>query len=122
MEQALDILDLVWSYFRLGFYAVNNVQGLVIGVAFAYMMAGWRQLPGSTLLAVLVHVAFAVLLPVLSNGAALRLPPLVELSFWQRALELGAGYLIVISLFFLVKVLVLRRAPAEGHAGDAGHH
>jgi hypothetical protein len=84
------------------------------------MMGGWRQLLPTTLLAVLVHAMLSVMLPVLSTGAAFKLPPLVELSYWKQLLALAAGYLIIISVFFIVKTVVLRRAVGGGHGH--GHH
>ena len=55
MELAQDILQAIWGYFQVGFYYVNTVQGLLIAAIVAYMMASWRQLLPTTLLAVLVH-------------------------------------------------------------------
>jgi len=118
MEQAQDILELIWSYFQFGFYQVNTVRGLLIAAIVAYMMGNWRQLLPTTLLAVLAHAILSVMLPVLASGAAFKLPPLVELTYWKQLLALAAGYLIIISVFFLIKMLVLQRAGG----GGGGHH
>jgi len=120
MELAQDILQTIWGYFQVGFYYVNTVQGLLIAAIVAYMMASWRQLLPTTLLAVLVHAMLSVMLPVLSAGAAFKLPPLVELSYWKQLLALAAGYLIIISVFYIVKTVVLRRAVGGGQGH--GHH
>jgi hypothetical protein len=110
MEQVQEIFQTIWSYFQFGFYQVNTVKGLLIAAIVAYMMGNWRQLVPSTLLAVLVHVILSVMIPVLASGSAFKLPPLVELSYWNGMLSLFAGYLIVVSVFFIVKTVVLRRS------------
>lgn len=110
MEQVQDIFQTIWSYFQVGFYHVNTVQGLLIAAIVAYMMGSWRQLLPTTLLAVFAHAILNIMIPVLANGAAFKLPPLVEFSFWKSMLALFGGYLIVISIFFVVKTVVLRRA------------
>ena len=109
MEQVQEILQTIWSYFQVGFYHVNTVQGLLIAAVVAYMMGNWRQLLPSTFLAVLAHAILNIMIPVLASGAAVKLPPLVELSYWKSMVALFAGYLIVVSVFFIVKTILLRR-------------
>ena len=121
MEQAKEVLQIVLSYFQTGFYHVNGVQGLLIAAVLAYMMPAWRRLPVTALIAVIANVALTVMIPVLANGAAFKLPPVVEVDYWKYLASLFAGYLIVISIFFLVKSLVLGGAGG-GHAHDSGHH
>jgi len=118
MPQVLAVLQTVVSYFQTGFYHVNGVQGLLIAAVLAYTMSSWRRLPMTVVMAVAAHVALGVMLPVLANGAAFRLPPLVELDYIKYLASLLAGYLVVVSLFFLVKSAVL---GGGGHGHSAGH-
>jgi sugar phosphate permease len=123
MPQALAALQTVLSYFQTGFYHVNGVQGLLIAAVLAYTMSSWRRLPMTVLMAVAAHVALSVMIPVLANGAAFRLPPLVELGYIKYLASLLAGYVVVISLFFLVKTAVLGGGGSHGHSAghDHGH-
>ncbi len=108
MEIAQQIVDTLAAYFQSGFYRVNAVQGLIIAAAAAYLMGSWRRIFIVALGAVVAHAVFDVMLPVLANGGAFRLPPLVELEYWKYLLRLYAGYLIVISVLYVVKRVVLR--------------
>lgn len=127
-QQALEILDLVWPYFRSGFYAVNTPPGLVVAAACALLMGSLWRLPVFSAGASLAFLLLGAL-PVFLQGAAPTLPPIVELGFWQRLLQIFAGYLLVIPLFYLFKVLVLRLFAGgadhgeDAHGGhDKGHH
>ena len=108
MEQVQEVLSAVLSYFQAGFYRVNGVQGLLIAAVFAYMMPRWGRLLVTALGAVVAHAVLDVMVPVLARSAAFQLPPLVEIEDWKYLLSIYAGYLIVISVFFLVKSLLLR--------------
>jgi hypothetical protein len=100
------VLDAVMEYFRSGFYSVNGVKGLLIAIIAAYYMHEWRRVFFVALGAVAAHVVLDVMLPVIVSSAAFAMPPLVEPGYWQNLLKLYAGYLIVISVFFLVKRLL----------------
>jgi hypothetical protein len=123
MPQALAVLQTVASYFQTGFYHVNGVQGLLIAAVLAYTMPNWGRLPMTALMAVAAHVALSIMIPVLATGAAFRLPPLVELQYIKYLASLLAGYVVVISLFFLVKSAVLGGGGSHGHSAghDHGH-
>jgi hypothetical protein len=118
MQEAKDVLQIILSYFQTGFYHVNGVQGLLIAAVLAYMMPSWRRLPVTAVVAVIANVALTVMIPVLSNGAAFKLPPVVEIEYWKYLASLFAGYLIVVSIFFLVKSLMLGGSGGHAH----GHH
>jgi hypothetical protein len=119
MPLAQDALQTLLTYFQTGFHHVNGVQGLLVAAVLAYTMSSWRRLPSTVLMAVAAHVALGVMIPVLANGAAFRLPPLVELDYLKYLASLLAGYLVVVSLFFLVKSAVLGGGASHGH--NAGH-
>lgn len=115
MEMVQHVLDLVASYFQTGFYQVNAVQGLIIAAVAAYMLSDWRRILFVTAGAVVVHAIFDVMIPVLGGHAAFRLPPLVEMEYWRHLLQLYAGYLIVISVLYVIKRVVLGGAGSHAH-------
>lgn len=102
LQQALDVM-------RAGFNSVNAVQGLIIAAIAALILPGWRRLPVFVVGATVVHILVDVLLPVLTNAAPLRLPAILEQAFWREVAFLLVGYLIVISILFLLRKLLLRR-------------
>jgi len=105
----LDILNTILDFARAGFDQVNAVQALIIALAAAQFLPNWRRLPMYAVYAAVIHVAVDVILPVLTQGAAFRLPAVLELPFWRYVATLLIGYLIIIALFALIKRLVLRR-------------
>ena len=98
----MDILNQIVSFFQTGFYGVNIAQGLIIAAIAAYMMNDWRRVLVVALACVFAHLLVDLLLPVF-RGQGFRLPPLVEVGFWQNFLRLYAGYLIVVNVFYLIK-------------------
>ena len=117
METLQQYFNEGWDLLREGFNNVNVVKGLIIALVAAFMLPNWKKLWTIVLGAVIVHVIASVLIPVVANHAAFRLPPLVNVSFWRHALGLYAGYTIVIAAFFFVKKNMLRgpsSAPKHG--------
>ena len=49
----------------------------------------------------------------LARNGSFRLPPLVDVEYWRYLLALYIGFLIIIPVFYLVKLLILR--------GGGGH-
>lgn len=113
MEAVQPYLDSLVEFLRAGFNETNQVQGLLIALAATIFMQTWKQWFGIALVAVVVHVAVDVIVPVLSGGE-FRLPPMVEPEFWIQCASRYVGYLIVIAIFFAVKRVLLRR-PAAAH-------
>ena len=101
----MEALNHIVSFFQMGFYGVNVSQGLIIAAIGAYIMEDWRRVLVVALACVFAHLAVDVMLPVF-RGGAFRLPPLVEVDFWQNFLRLYAGYLIVVNVFYFVKRLL----------------
>ena len=114
MEQAQQILDQILAFTRSGFEEINATQGLLIALAATVFMGSWKQWFPISVLAVIVHIAIDKIAPVLAGQGDLRLPPLMEASFWQGAGVLLAGYLIVIAVFFFAKRMLFR-AGKKGH-------
>jgi len=110
METITEIWGVVLAYGQDGFNSVNNkVLGLIIAVAAAFMMTSWGRILVFSLGAVIVHIVVEALLPVVQGAGSFQLPPLMESSFWQGALTLLIGYFIVITVFYILKSLFLRR-------------
>jgi hypothetical protein len=116
MEYVNQFVAAANDYMQTGFYKVNAIQGLLIAIVAAYLLPTWKQLFVYALGAVLVHVIFDVMIPVLGRNAPFRLPPLVDIEYWRYLLALYIGFLIIIPVFYLIKTLVLR----GGHGGG-GH-
>lgn len=116
MEMIQQFISAVNEYMQTGFYKVNAVQGLLIAIVAAYLLPAWGRIFVFALGAVLVHVVLDVMIPVLGRNAPFRLPPLVDVEYWRYVLALYIGFLIIIPVFYLVKVLVLR-----GGGGGHGH-
>ncbi|MGE3143264.1 MAG: hypothetical protein AB7L65_08075, partial [Hyphomonadaceae bacterium] len=108
-------LSEAFDFLRHGFDQTNQVQGLLIALAATVFMQNWKQWLGVALLALLVHVAVDAIVPVLAGTQAFKLPPLMESAFWLQCASRYVGYLIVIGVFFAVKRVLLRRAPAAAH-------
>jgi hypothetical protein len=98
------------DFFRDGFNQVNAVEGLVIALIAALFVPAWHRVWAVALGATLVTVILNVMLPVLADHAAFRLPPLMEPDFWRFVAVLFVGYLIVIGVFFALKRMFLREA------------
>jgi hypothetical protein len=56
-----------------------------------------------------------VLVPMIDHDAPFRLPPLLDLSFWQFGLALYLGYIVAIAALFFVKANVLGGSSAPAH-------
>lgn len=113
MDTVQQGLNEIALYFQSGFYAVNALQGLLIAAIAAYSMNDFKRIFVIALAAVVAHAILDVMVPLLGGRGPLKLPPLVELEYWRYLVKLYAGYLIVISVFYIVKRLVLRGGPAH---------
>lgn len=105
----MDILNDVLAFMRAGFNEVNAVQGLLIAVVAALLLPDWKRFPVFVFGAAIVHLLVDVIAPVIVNGAALRLPPLLHLEYWRYGAALLVGYAVVIAIFTLIKRLLFRR-------------
>ena len=105
-------LDNFWndvnSYAQSGFSHINAVQGLLIAIVAAFLMYRWSSVFFVAIGATIVHVLVDVMLPVLANGAPFKLPPLIDNEYWRYLVTLYVGYLIVITVFYVVKRMLVR--------------
>ena len=79
-----------------------------MAVIAAIMMRAWARLLVVTIGAVVAHILLDVLAPVIAEVSGFELPPLLEAWYWQYVGILLIGYLIVISVLFAIKRLVLK--------------
>ncbi len=107
-----EFLDTSNAYMQAGFYKINAVQGLLIAIVGAYLLPQWSRVFVIAGGATIVHLILDVMLPVLANNAAFRLPPLVEADYWRYALTLYVGYLLVITVFYVIKRTMLSSSHA----------
>lgn len=107
----MDTMQALWNdanlYLQSGFAQINAVQGLFIAIVAAFLMYRWIDVFTVALAATVIHVVADVMLPVLANSAPFRLPPLVDGAFWRYFLALYLGYLVVISVFYIVKRVLI---------------
>ena len=108
MDNFQHLVTSVWGVFQKGFHEVNAVEGLIIALIAAFILSSWRRLWAVALGATLVNLIAIVLIPVVANHEAFKLPDVTKVEFWQNALVLYVGYLIVIAVFFFIKRNVLR--------------
>jgi hypothetical protein len=102
-----DFFNAATAYMQTGFYRINAVQGLLIAMFAAYLMPAWGRIFVVAFGATLGHLILDVMLPVLANNAAFRLPPIVDPEYWRYALALYVGYLLVITVFYVIKRMML---------------
>jgi MFS superfamily sulfate permease-like transporter len=103
METLQTFLNDTNVYLQAGFAHVNAVQGLLIAIIAAFLMYRWSSVFVVAVGATVVHMVADVMLPVLANSAPFRLPPLVDGEYWRYVLALYVGYLAVITVFYIVK-------------------
>lgn len=115
----MESLNQFWAdlqvYMEAGFTHINALQGLLIAMVAAYLLHRWASVFAIAIGATVVHVIFDVMLPVLANSAPFKLPPLIEADYWRYVLTLYVGYVIVITVFYVVKRVVLRGGYEEAH-------
>ena len=105
-------MDNFWNdfndYLQTGFAHVNVVQGLLIAIIAAFLLYRWSGVFLAAVGAVVVHVLVDALLPVLNNnGGEFRLPNVVDNEFWRYALALYLGYVVAITVFYVIKRVLL---------------
>lgn len=101
-------IDWIWEYFRTGFHDVNAILGLLIAIGAAYFLSKYNRIFVIALGAVVFYVIAQVMIPVIANNAAFQLPPIVEKDYWQKLIALYAGFLLVITVFYIVKRTMLK--------------
>jgi len=101
-------LDYIWGYFQAGFHDVNQLLGLLIAIGAAYFLSKYSRIFVIALGALVFYIVAEVILPVVVNHAEFKLPNMVDEGYWQRVIAIYAGFLIIITVFYLVKKYVFR--------------
>ncbi len=110
-----EIINFFRDGMRDGFSHINAALGLIIALVAAYMLSSWKKIWQIALFATVVHLVGEIMIPVLANQTRFALPSnLLEGSYWQTAIALYLGYLIVIAVFFFLKKNVLPKGSAAG--------
>ncbi len=116
MDTVVQSFNELWNtttaYMETGFYKINAVQGLLIAMVAAYFLSKWSQVFKIAFGATLFHLVLDVMLPVVANNAAFRLPNVVDGEYWRYALALYVGYLLVITIFYVIKKTMLKGSHA----------
>ena len=113
MDQLTHVFDVVLAFLQAGYDQVNALLGLFIALFAMLQLSSWRKLWEVALAATLIHIVALVLIPVLDHYAPLHLPPLLQLGFWRNAAALYVGYVIVIAVFFFIRVKLFNRSGAK---------
>jgi hypothetical protein len=108
-------LNSTLDFLRQGFDQVNSLEGLIIAVIAAVAMQSWGRLVPIAFFATVAHIILGVMVPVFADRAEFRMPTVMEEAFWSSSVTLFVGYLIVISVFFVIKRLILRAQPRHAH-------
>jgi hypothetical protein len=108
METLQTFLNDINAYLQVGFAQINAVQGLFIAIVSAFLMHRWGNVFAVALGATVVHLVADVMLPVIANSAPFRLPQMVDAEYWRYALALYVGYVVVITIFYVVKRVFTR--------------
>jgi hypothetical protein len=98
------------AFLQSALESVSGIKGLAIALLGAYHLADWQRVFAVALGAMAAHVLIDAVIPVAWSGA-MALPPFADVAYGAYLLKLYAGYLIVISVFFLVKSLLKEGRP-----------
>lgn len=107
MEDAMQYVQPALDFFAAGFNQVNAVQGIIIGVLAAFVLGRYGRILVISLFATLVHVVVDTALPVV-QGAEPKLPPLADFGWWQYVATLYVGYFVIITVFYILKKILIR--------------
>jgi hypothetical protein len=103
METPTELWNSLTAYTQAGFHEINAIQGLLIAIIAALMLHRWAGVFAIAVGATVTHLFVDMLLPVLADNAPFRLPNMVEGAYWRYALTLYLGYIVVISIFYIIK-------------------
>jgi hypothetical protein len=96
-------LNPVLEYLQVGFDRVNAAQGLAIALIATILMRKWLQLPSLAFAATVLNAVVDAIVPIVAGRTSVRLPPVMEPSYWQYLAAMFVGHFIVIGIFFSLK-------------------
>lgn len=119
MEQLQSYVTQGMEFMQGGFYAVNGPQGLIIALLAVVIMRNWGQWLTLTLGATICYAVVEAVKPIILGKGELKLPPVVEPSYWLQVAALFVGLAVIIAMFFAVKSVFFLRggggAKAKAH-------
>ena len=101
-------IDWIWQYFQTGFHDVNQILGLLIAIVAAYFLSKYSRIFVIALGALVFYIIAEVMIPVVANHAEFKLPNMVEEGYWQRMIAIYAGFILIITVFYVAKRFLLR--------------
>jgi|KBSSwiStaDraftv2_1062776.scaffolds.fasta_scaffold289803_2 hypothetical protein len=101
-------LDYIWEFFRSGFHDVNQILGLLIAIVAAYFLSKYSRIFVIALGALVFYIVAEVMIPVVANHAEFKLPNMVDEGYWQRMVAIYAGFLLIITVFYVAKKFIFR--------------
>jgi O-acetyl-ADP-ribose deacetylase (regulator of RNase III) len=110
MGSAEQVLIDAIAFLQSALASVSGIKGLAIALLGAYYLADWQRVFAVALGAMAADVVIDAVIPVAWSGA-MAVPPFADVTYGAHLLKLYAGYLIVISVFFLVKSLLKEGRP-----------
>lgn len=101
-------LNWLWELLRLGFHDINaQILGLLVAMVAAYFLSKWSRVFIIAIGAVVFFLVAQVMVGVIAQNQKFQLPSwLVDDP--QRLLGVYAGFLLVITIFYIVKKMMLR--------------
>ena len=121
MEQVQSYATQGMAFLQSGFYAVNGPQGLIIALLAVVIMQKWGQWLTLTLGATICYAIVEAVKPIVFGKGELKLPPVVEPSYWMQVGALFVGLAIIIAMFFAVKSVLFLRGAGGGGAKAKAH-
>jgi hypothetical protein len=110
MDNPQSLLGQAFDFIHRSFLTVDTQVGLlIIALIAAFIMKSWKQIWWLSLLAVIVYTVVDVVWPLMNNGT-FRLPDFFQWAFWQIELMRYIGFIIVITVFYVLKTLLVKTA------------
>jgi len=108
MEIVQSWLDWLWALLRNGFHDINaQLIGIIVAMIAAYFLSKWNRVFVIAVGAVVAFLVAQVMIGVIAQGQRFALPDwLVDDP--QRLLGIYAGFLLVITIFYIIKKMMLR--------------
>ncbi|KAA5804893.1 hypothetical protein F1654_02530 [Alkalicaulis satelles] len=125
----MEIVDMIWGYIApvwnwllegVAAYGPHTAGGDinwmflglqmgVIALVMALLMQQFGAILIFTVVAVIVHVAVDIALPMVRAGAGFEMPPVTDMAYLQYLAFAAVGYLIAITVLSMIKSIVLPR-------------
>jgi hypothetical protein len=108
MEIVQSWLDYFWELLRVGFHDINaQILGLLVAMLAAYFLSKWQRVFIVAIGAVVAFLVAQVMIGVIAQNQKFQLPSwLVDDP--QRLLGIYAGFILVITIFYVVKKMMLK--------------